>query len=382
MENLSFLDAESFEKSFDVRIEPKLKTKEKVFLDKLKKKINIHSNIAFFPLGELYGIYKIKDLKEIKSHLVRLGKKKIFFTLHTLKKETIYGEFFFLNSIYLREDGIAVIPPIELVYSLNRKNIFNRIDILTFIRFKEKYSFKLYPKIFKYYDRKNFEYTVKELKTILGLEDTYYERFFDFEKNILKPIINDINKSSNFNINYEKIKVGSGKTNKIESLKFSFIDTKKSEQLKNTNLIIQSIKNDIKDIVKISSIIENTLSDISAEKVIKIIESIKTNFKPPLDIYLEGTLKSSFKINNDIIKIIDISEHFSSCFKIEGRLYRELSIYKFSYNYHFLQELQNLRIKSVFNYDRFPWKISVIFDKKGLSRIKVYMYLAPSTDKI
>jgi hypothetical protein len=370
-----FLDAESFEKSFNLKVEPKLKIKEKIFLDKLMKKVSIDSHVAFFSLGELYGIYKSKDILEIKKEILRLSKKKMFFTLINLEKETIQGEFFLLNSIYLKKDGIYVTPPLELIYSLDKRSIFHRIDLSTFIRFKEKHTFNFYPKIIEHYDCKNFEYNLPQLKEILGVEDDYYERFYDFEKNIIKPIINDINKSSKIKIHYEKIKSGHGKTNKIICLKFSFMDSEKAEILKNTNITIHSIKNKIHDIPKISKLIESSLEEAESETIFKLVDKINLNFEPPIDVFLEAALKSHYRLKDKVIKIIDISEHFTSCFKIEGRLYKELSIFNFSYNYYFLKELQHLRIDGIFNYNIFPWKIKVRFNSKRNSSIKVYMNL-------
>ncbi len=370
-----FLDAESFEKSFNLKVEPKLKIKEKIFLDKLMKKVSIDSHVAFFSLGELYGIYKSKDILEIKKEILRLSKKKMFFTLINLEKESIQGEFFLLNSIYLKKDGIYVTPPLELIYSLDKRSIFHRIDLSTFIRFKEKHTFNFYPKIIEHYDCKNFEYNLTQLKEILGVEDDYYERFYDFEKNIIKPIINDINKSSKIKIHYEKIKSGHGKTNKIICLKFSFMDSEKAEILKNTNITIHSIKNKIHDIPKISKLIESSLEEAESETIFKLVDKINLNFEPPIDVFLEAALKSHYRLKDKVIKIIDISEHFTSCFKIEGRLYKELSIFNFSYNYYFLKELQHLRIDGIFNYNIFPWKIKVRFNSKRNSSIKVYMNL-------
>lgn len=370
-----FLDAESFEKSFTLKVEPKLKVKEKIFLDKLMNKISIDSHVVFFSLGELYGIYKSKEILDIKKEILRLSKKKMFFELINLEKETIQGEFFLLNSIYLKNDGIYVIPPLELIYSLDKKSIFHRIDLSTFIRFKEKHTFNFYPKIIEHYDSKNFEYNLTQLKEILGVEDDYYERFYDFEKNIIKPIINDINKSSKIHIHYEKIKNGHGKTNKIICLKFSFIDSEKDEILKNTNTTIHSIKNKIYDIPKISKLIESSLEETESETIFKLVDKINLNFESPIDVFLEAALKSHYRLKDEAIKIIDISENFTSCFKIEGRLYKELSIFNFSYNYYFLKELQHLRMNGIFNYNIFPWKIKVRFNSKENSSIKIYMNL-------
>jgi hypothetical protein len=375
MENPIFLDAESFEKSFNLRIEPKLKTKEKIFLDKFIKKIDSNMPITFFPLGELYSIYRSKDISYIKNELLKLGRKKMFFILTTIEQEKIQGEFFLLNSIHIKNDGIYIAPPLELIYSLNKESIFNKIDLLTFIRFKERHTFRFYPKVIQYYDRKKFEYTVPQLKEIFGVENDYYERFYDFEKNVIKPIINDINKSSHMKISYEKIKDGLGKTNKIISLKFSLVDLKKAKINNSTNLVIHSIKNNVKDISSITKLIEKSFLNMESENVFKLVNKVTTTFDAPIDIFLEAALESKYRLKEDRIKIVDIQEKFNSTFKIEARLYKELAIFNFSYNYHFLKELQNLRVSNIFNYDIAPWKIRVKYQPKTTSSIKIYLNL-------
>ncbi len=375
IENPIFLDAESFEKSFELKIEPKLKVKEKIFLDKLIKKISINSPTVFFSLGELYGIYKSKDLSYIKNEFLKLSKKKMFFKIKTLNKEEIQGDFFLLSSVYLKKDGVYITPPLELIYSLNKESIFSKIDLLTFIRFKERHTFSFYPKVIQYYDRKKFEYSVPQLKEIFGVENDYYERFYDFEKNVIKPIINDINKSSHMKISYEKIKDGLGKTNKIISLKFSLVDLKRAKINNSTNLVIHSIKNNIKDISSITKLIEKSFLNMESENVFKLVNKINTTFDAPIDIFLEAALESKYRLKDNRIKILDIQEKFNSTFKIEARLYKELAIFNFSYNYHFLKELQNLRVSNTFIYDIAPWKIKVNYQPKGISNIKIYLNL-------
>lgn len=299
----------------------------------------------------------------------------MFFKLLTKDNIEIKGEFYLLNSIYTKNDGIYVNPPFELISSLNKRSIFYKIDLSTFIRFKEKYSFIFYPEIIRHYDLKSFTISLNELKELFGVENDYYERFYDFEKNIIKPIINDINHSSQITISYEKIKHGFGKTNKITSLKFSFVDNKKFEIENHTNLIIHNIKNNIKNITGINELIKKSLYNMESKDVLSLINNINTAFEAPIDMFLEVALKSNYRVENNNIKILDVEERFKSCFKLEAQLYKQLSNLKFHYNYQFLNELQNLRTKGIFNYDLFPWKIRATFSSGSLSTIKIYMKL-------
>ncbi|WP_345940144.1 replication initiation protein [Leptotrichia trevisanii] len=92
----------------------------------------------------------------------------------------------------------------------------------------DSFSFSFYNNIIKNFKDKN-EVTlpVSLVKTYLNADDKY-ERFFDFEKHILKKAVLDINTFTDFSVEYEKIKECKKATNKIISINFSINKSKQS----------------------------------------------------------------------------------------------------------------------------------------------------------
>ena len=92
----------------------------------------------------------------------------------------------------------------------------------------DSFSFSFYNNIIKNFKDKNeITLPVSLVKTYLNSNDKY-ERFFDFEKYILKKAILDINTFTDFSIEYEKIKEHKKATNKITSISFSINKSKQS----------------------------------------------------------------------------------------------------------------------------------------------------------
>ena len=92
----------------------------------------------------------------------------------------------------------------------------------------DSFSFSFYNNIIKNFKDKNeITLPVSLVKTYLNANDKY-ERFFDFEKYILKKAILDINTFTDFSIEYEKIKEHKKATNKITSISFYINKSKQS----------------------------------------------------------------------------------------------------------------------------------------------------------
>lgn len=364
---------EDFLRIFQVNLEPKLKTKEKKLLDKIFKKIESGDFPFKLSIGEFYHIYKKKDKDEIKNEIIKLSKKKFVFKVLNNSGEVYSGEFNLISSFYMGEGDIIIMPPYEMIKSVDKESSFNKLHISTYTRFKEKHSFKFYPLILNNLGRSSFDCSVEELKKVLNVEDNYYERFYDFEKNILKPLMADINKSSTIDIRYEKIKKGAGKTSKIDHLTFYILDETELEISQNISDVLNIVKNKVNNLSYLHKLVENAMKTHSKESIMYKVKWIEERFSSPLDLFLEAALLSGQKIDRDKLQIVEVEEKFSSHFKIEGRIYRELAKYKFSYDYHFLQELQNLRLRNKFDYNKSPWKIEAEYKKNEKSKIKIYI---------
>ena len=82
---------------------------------------------------------------------------------------------------------------------------------------KERYSYRFYQEILN--SEKNIlNISMNSLRNLLEIQETY-DRFYDIEKNLLKPIFKDLITIGELDIEYEKNKVGEYKSAKILGIK-------------------------------------------------------------------------------------------------------------------------------------------------------------------
>jgi len=109
-----------------------------------------------------------------------------------------------------------------LLYNKDTDEVFfiESPEIEKFIFMTDSFSFGFYNNIIKNAEDKNEVcLPLSSVKMHLNA-DNKYERFFDFEKHILKKAIMDINTFTDFSVKYEKIKESGKSTNKIVSINF------------------------------------------------------------------------------------------------------------------------------------------------------------------
>lgn len=113
----------------------------------------------------------------------------------------------------------------ELVpYLLQLKSRFTRYQIRNILYLENKHSIRIYELMKQYQSIGKRKFELEELKSILMMEGQY-ERFYDFERYVLKKTMQEINKHTDIIIDYEKIKTG----RKITSILFK-IESKEQEQ--------------------------------------------------------------------------------------------------------------------------------------------------------
>ncbi len=147
----------------------------------------------------------LKDNKEINSFLKIQNKNVILSDANDNIQALIpiIHSIYFINDTYL----IQFSPEINM----------NKI-LKDFIFFKEKLSHVLYQYLIR--EKSNEIYiSIDKLKDILETVNEY-ERFFDFEKHILKPLIQDL-KNSFPQLQIEKIKKKEFNNSKVISVKFN-----------------------------------------------------------------------------------------------------------------------------------------------------------------
>lgn len=242
-----FLKKEKFlldKRDVTVEYEKRLNSKEyKLFSMILDKFIKNTEDFIFFNKDKLMKELKI-PLEKLENFNFRLLEKKVVYSVNEGEKLIVKGNFNILNSFAIQGEEIIYSLSQEIKISLTEKNFFNRIHLISLLKFKSKYtSFFYLNHLMRLGDFSEFEIDLLDLKSIFNVSENY-ERFFDFEKNILKPILDDINNFTEYYLTYDKIK-NSG--NKIEKIKFKGTNKYSKYIKKRANDLLYSVRDNVDD---------------------------------------------------------------------------------------------------------------------------------------
>ena len=214
--------------TINLKFSKKITKNEKNFFKLLFFRIASDSSFlekAEIRFEELLSILNFPSINDFTPFFNALIEKHIFFSTDI----QFSGSFGIISSFVLYSDYCHIFFTEEFknCFSL-KKNFFSLLEIEKFIFMNDSFSFSFYNNIIKNFKDKNeITLPVSLVKTYLNANDKY-ERFFDFEKYILKKAILDINTFTDFSIEYEKIKEHKKATNKITSISFSINKSKQS----------------------------------------------------------------------------------------------------------------------------------------------------------
>ena len=161
--------------------------------------------------------------------------------------------FFTIISSFIRENNLyffTISDEFFNIFSLEEHYLrkFN-LDIL--LNFSSSASQNLFILLKSNQNLGRLELAIEDLRVILDSSDSY-QRFYDFEKNILLPAIKDVKKFFMHGISYTKIKSSSSINSKVIKICFDFLNN----QEKNIESLLSVIQpcctnfNNIKSIIK------------------------------------------------------------------------------------------------------------------------------------
>lgn len=338
-------------------------------------------------ISQCLNYFKEKNIKFILQLIDTFLHKSFNFHFYNKESNTllIKGSFNLINSISYNEDFIIFNMANELLEAYNKDSIFNKVHLNTLIKFRLESSIKLYLKLIKSFDRQGeFQIPLNTLKKLFNSENSY-DRFYDFEKNILNEAVFEINKFSEYYLKYEKVKLGSGKTNRIVGINFKFQNKILTRIKKEANDLMGLIKENVNnfDLVleKLHEYLQNNSYKYVKENVLYAFEHFNGNF----DIFLLEALKNNYVENHFKIKtsladeeeelLLNFSKYFSNIFRLESELYKQLSKLKFHYDFEFVSVLHQLKSKNKLEFENDKIKIFVEFNKNSQSHIKIYKRL-------
>jgi len=166
----------------------------------------------------LIDINSKENYRYVKEVAERLVSKHIGIEIRQGNNE-IFG-FFNIFSHITHQKGsgklrIAFNPNIrELLIKL--KGDFTKIPKKEVYKLASSYSIKLYQMLKRFEDTGVRVDEVYKLRQKLGVEDYEYKRFPDFERWVLKKAVDDINRKTDIEVSYEKIREG----RRIKQIKF------------------------------------------------------------------------------------------------------------------------------------------------------------------
>ncbi|MCQ9625887.1 MAG: hypothetical protein ACRC31_04965 [Cetobacterium sp.] len=286
-------------KNIFIEFSKKLSKKERDFL----RSVDISSNSVTVHLETLYKIFEIKEepkVIELEKLLFKFFSKNITIidSNSNFKKR-----FNILNSYFFERDYV--------IFEFSSHILDEKIKKM--LKFKERYSYRFYQEILNS-EKSILNISMNNLRDILEIQETY-DRFYDIEKNLLKPIFKDLTTIGELDIEYEKDKSGEYKSAKILGIKI-IKDYKNSEtnEVKPIFTLTKTFKNLFElhsELMEIYKKLKGDTSYISNyhfnSKLLVKIYNIK-NDETLVYTYKEFTFKILYR--KDLPTIIEIFENF------------------------------------------------------------------------
>jgi len=357
--------------TINLKFSKKITKNEKNFFKLLFFRIASDSSFlekAEIRFEELLSILEFPSINDFTPFFNALMEKHIFFSTDM----QFSGSFGIISSFILYSDYCQIFFTEEFknCFSL-KKNFFSLLEIEKFIFMNDSFSFSFYNNIIKNFKDKNeITLPVSLVKTYLNANDKY-ERFFDFEKYILKKAILDINTFTDFSIEYEKIKEHKKATNKITSISFYINKSKQSYKPFDNKIykMLEPIKEKISNPEEIYHLFVLYVSKRGYKYVYDNINYAK-NSKD-----FEKNLKKALMLNlasNKLKLFVNVSKTVKSPIVLFYTLTRKLN--KIKRHYPKIEELMyNFKLKNIDSISYFNDNDSFNFSNKYI-RIFVKYY--------
>jgi len=351
----------------------KITKNEKIFLKLLFFRIisdSLFLKKAEIRFEEILSTLEFDSIDNLTTFFKTLSEKYILFSTDA----QFSGSFGIISSFILHSDYCQIFFTEEFksCFSL-KKNFFSLLDIEKFIFMNDSFSFNFYNNIIKNLKNKNEVTLPVSLVKMYLNTDNKYERFFDFEKHILKKAISDINTFTDFSVEYEKIKESKKATNKIISINF-FINKSRQSYKPYDNKIykmLELIKEKISNPEEIYHLFVLYVTKRGYKYVYDNINYVKNSFSEDF----EKNLKKSLMLNlasNNLKLFVNVSKSVKSPIVLFYTLTRKLN--KIKRHYPKIEELMhNFKLRNIDSISYFNDKDSFEFSNKYI-RIFVKYY--------
>lgn len=147
----------------------------------------------------------------IKEVALKLENKRIVVDGLTEKNKKYFTTIRLINKPRFVEGSNRLTIDIDkdlIPYIIDLKREFTRYEIENILRLNSNYSIRIYELVKQYENIGLREIKIQDLRHYLGIEDSEYKRFYDFEKRVLEVAKEGINEHTDIIIDYEKVKTG------------------------------------------------------------------------------------------------------------------------------------------------------------------------------
>ncbi|WP_300389396.1 replication initiation protein [Fusobacterium sp.] len=318
-----------------------------IILEKIKK--NIEKNEKEYTILTFKQEEFEVEEKEIEQGLKGLMNKGLKLSYLDGEKENVVSFNYVAGYQKINETFTIFVVP-SIMNSFTKNSFEYGISLRTFFYLRKKIVIKFMNLLIKNIEQdREIEIELEELKDLLEIANNSYERFFDFEKNILKPLVEKLNTFSNFTIKYDKIKKGENKNNKVIGIRFTIHNIEIEKNRGETNYLIQIIKNMVQDYRDIWEEVNASIQNYGFESTKRNLLFLKENGFEISDNEIKNYLRNDGRNIEEILKLSDhilIKEKYSiykdipSFIKI---IYDTIIAYDFYYslNFKFLSVIKN-----------------------------------------
>ena len=379
--------------NFSVFTNKALNKKEKKFLKTLYVSCGIidknNSEISY-KTEDILNILNYDCISRLEKFLNNIISKRVFYKIEEDNKLLQNGSFGIINSYSIYKDKVYFLLSEEILLSFVEKTLFSYLKIDKFIFMEENFSYNLYLYLIPlFYNQKEVNIELDKLKNILNAE-TSYERFYDFEKYILKKAIEDIVTFSKYNLSYYKMKTGKNINNKVTAIKFilnnkkpgNYFDVKYA-----ANELLNMVKSHITNINEMYELILLYIVKRNYDYVLLNIKYVLANYTDNIEKHLKRALLydlgNTEKTDKYTLYVEDIA-HFKTPFILQMNLWRHLNkvsseipdyddVNRLYYS-DFFKKIIKLKDKEEFDFTNDSVRIFIKYNVKEESIIRIYIH--------
>ncbi|WP_028855710.1 replication initiation protein [Psychrilyobacter atlanticus] len=378
MENiLTFEQIKRLKKDITIEFSSRLTKKEK----KIIQTIIDEKDSASISIKKMCEVLEIEGIEEIKKILSKFMTK---YLLLTSDQASYFSFVSILEMFHIIGENIHLKFSNQILNSFEVGSNYEKLGINKIITFKEKFTYRFYQHIKRnLFDK--VEISMKDLRVLLEIKETY-KRFYDIEKNLLKPIFKDLEDIGGLSLEYTKIKDGEFKSAKITAI---VIEKKVVKDITNSviNEIMSEIKLKVESFTSIYDLIEKAIAHRGVKHVKMEVDyalkhynhnELKVNF----DEFLSRILSQEINVIPKVIIEPDytIKKKYKTLFELHSEVLSTIkkfnkgtsyaSIYLF--NSQFLLKIYNLKDGESVVCCGKGVKVEIYYKKNSVSILKFY----------